>query len=169
MQPNTLFLAGTGFDVHPLKSIETDNHIMLSGIAVPCRYEIIAHSDGDVVLHALTDALLGAIAAGDIGEHFPPTDPQWKNVDSSVFLKHVLNLCKEKQASLVNIDITIICEYPKIKPYKTAMKEHLALLTNLPLQRINIKATTTEKLGFLGRGEGIAAQAIATVKVPDTL
>jgi 2-C-methyl-D-erythritol 2,4-cyclodiphosphate synthase len=160
------FLVGQGFDVHALKPLDHDNHIMLCGIKVPCRFQLIAHSDGDVVLHALVDALLGAIGAGDIGEHFPPTDDRWKNADSSEFIKHAMQLYHEKNAILVNVDVTIIGEKPKILPYKTAMQEKLVSLLKLPLDRMNIKATTTEKLGFLGRSEGIAAQAIVSVKIP---
>ncbi|HLD84304.1 MAG TPA: 2-C-methyl-D-erythritol 2,4-cyclodiphosphate synthase [Coxiellaceae bacterium] len=157
-------LVGTGFDVHALKKAP-QQHIMLCGICVPCDFQVIAHSDGDVALHALTDALLGAIGAGDIGEHFPPTDMRWKGADSTQFLTHALQLCSSKNATLNNIDLTIICEAPKITPYKQAMKEKLILLTGLSSERINIKATTTEKLGFLGRQEGIAAQAIVSVAV----
>lgn len=164
-----IFLSGMGFDVHRLRSLNSPSKIILSGVPVPCEFEVIAHSDGDVVLHALTDALLGAIAEGDIGEHFPPTDSKWKDANSSQFLLHVIALCHEKKATLINIDITIICEQPKINPFKKAMKEKLVNLTDLPFSRVNIKATTTEKLGFLGRGEGIAAQAVVTVKMPEAL
>ncbi len=160
------FLAGHGFDVHALKSVDNESHIMLCGVAVPCRYQIIAHSDGDVALHALVDALLGAIGAGDIGEHFPPSDARWKNADSSQFVQHALQLLREKNAVLVNVDITIIGEQPKILLHKITMKKKLIELLKLDAQRINIKATTTEKLGFLGRSEGIAATAIVSVKIP---
>lgn len=164
---NTLdFLAGTGFDVHPLKTADNAAGIMLCGLHIACPYEVVAHSDGDVALHALVDAMLGAIGEGDIGEHFPPTDPKWKNANSTQFVEHALTLCREKNAALVNVDITIICEHPKISPHKSAMREQLSRVLSLPLNRVNIKATTTEKLGFLGRSEGIAAQAVVSIKVP---
>lgn len=157
------FVSGIGFDVHAVECVDHDHFIMLCGIAVPCRYRLIAHSDGDVALHALVDAMLGALGAGDIGEHFPPTDMRWKNADSSQFVQHALTLCQEKHATLVNADITIIGEEPKILTHKKAMKDKLMQL--LQIDRVNIKATTTEKLGFLGRSEGIAAQAIVSMKV----
>lgn len=165
---NDLFLSGIGFDVHALEPLDHDHHLMICGIKVPARYRVIAHSDGDVGLHALVDALLGTIGAGDIGEHFPPTDPQWKNANSADFVAHALQLCQLHQATLVNVDITLIAEKPKILAHKPAMKARLVALLGLPAERINIKATTTEKLGFLGRGEGIAAQAIVSVKIPHT-
>ena len=160
------FLCGIGFDVHPLKQVESARGIMLCGVLIPCPYEVIAHSDGDVALHALVDALLGAIGEGDIGEHFSPSDSRWKNANSIQFVKHALALCHQKNAIVVNIDITLICEQPKIVPHKSAMKEQLIRLFSLSPERINIKATTTEKLGFLGRSEGITAQAITSIKIP---
>ncbi|OGT26390.1 MAG: 2-C-methyl-D-erythritol 2,4-cyclodiphosphate synthase [Gammaproteobacteria bacterium RIFCSPLOWO2_02_FULL_42_14] len=155
-------VSGIGFDVHALKPAK-NQHIILCGVSIPCDYQIIAHSDGDVALHAIVDAILGTIAAGDIGEHFPPSDARWKNADSTLFLKHTLQLCAEKKATLIHLDVTIIAEVPKINPYKKIMKEKLSEITGLALHHINIKATTTEQLGFLGRKEGIAAQAIATI------
>lgn len=164
------FLSGMGFDVHALVPTSKENNtIPLCGIAVPCPFEIIAHSDGDVALHALVDAILGAIGAGDIGEHFSPNDSQWRNKNSAHFVSHAMQLCREKNATLVNADIIIICEAPKINNYKKLMRENLAALLLLPIDRVNIKATTTEKLGFLGRKEGIAAQAIVSVKMPARL
>ncbi|PIZ05215.1 MAG: 2-C-methyl-D-erythritol 2,4-cyclodiphosphate synthase [Gammaproteobacteria bacterium CG_4_10_14_0_8_um_filter_38_16] len=160
------YLSGIGFDVHALKPISSDHFLFLCGVKIPARYEIIAHSDGDVALHALVDALLGAIGAGDIGEHFPPTDPRWKNADSIQFVQYALQLCREKNAVIVNTDITLICEQPKITPFKKKMREKLVSLLQLDINRINVKATTTEKLGFLGRSEGIAAQAIVSIKIP---
>lgn len=157
------FISGQGFDVHALESLNHDHFIMLCGIQVPCRYKLIAHSDGDVALHALVDAMLGAIGAGDIGEHFPPTDMHWKNADSSQFVEHALALCHQKNAVLINADITIIAEKPKILAYKKMMVEKLVSL--LRCERVNIKATTTEKLGFLGRSEGIAAMATVSMKI----
>lgn len=164
--PHFEFFVGQGLDVHALKPLDHDHSIPLCGVKVPCRFQIIAHSDGDVVLHALVDALLGAISAGDIGEHFPPNDLKWKNADSMQFVKQALQLCAEKQAVLVNVDITIVVEKPKISTYKNAMKGKLVELLGIDLDRINIKATTTEKLGFLGKSEGIAAQAIVSIKIP---
>ena len=160
------FFTGQGFDVHPLAPLDEDHFIMICGIMIPCRFRLVAHSDGDVALHALVDALLGAIGAGDIGEHFPPTDLQWQQADSSQFVLHALQLCHEKNVMLVNVDITIIAEQPKILPFKLAMKEKLMSLLHLSSNRINIKATTTEKLGFIGRSEGIAAMATVSVKAP---
>lgn len=160
------YLSGMGFDVHALEPQDQDSIIMIGGVPISAKYTVIAHSDGDVALHALVDAILGAIGAGDIGEHFPPTDMRWKNADSSAFVLHALTLCAEKNAQLVNVDITLICEKPKINPYKSAIRLHLTSLLSLPAERINVKATTTEKLGFLGRCEGIAAQAIVSIKIP---
>lgn len=159
------FLSGTGFDVHAVEK-HASQSIIVCGVLIPCDYTVIAHSDGDVGLHALVDAILGAIGSGDIGEHFPPTDLRWQNANSAEFVTHALQLCDAKKAILVNVDITLLCEIPKILPYKSLMKKRLSELLTLPEDRINIKATTTEKLGFLGRVEGIAAQAIATVKIP---
>lgn len=160
------FLSGIGFDVHAWHETSEDHFLSLCGVKVPARYKIIAHSDGDVGLHALVDAMLGAIAAGDIGEHFSPSDLRWKNADSALFVQHTLKLYSEKKATLVNVDITFIGEEPKITPFKNKMKEKLSQLLKLNSDRINIKATTTEKLGFLGRQEGLAVQAIVSVKVP---
>jgi 2-C-methyl-D-erythritol 2,4-cyclodiphosphate synthase len=160
------FVSGQGFDVHALETLDHDYHIMLCGIKIPCSFKLIAHSDGDVVLHALVDAMLGAIGKGDIGEHFPPTDDRWKNANSSQFVLHALALCHDSQATLVNVDITILAEKPKISAYKSLMREHLVTLLGLHPERINIKATTTEKLGFLGRSEGIAAMATVSMKIP---
>ena len=161
------FLSGIGFDVHAIVRTDLKNNtIPLCGIAIPSPFKIIAHSDGDVALHALVDAMLGALAEGDIGEHFSPNDPKWKNKNSAYFVTHALQLCENKKAILVNVDITIICEEPKILAYKKSMRENIAKLLFLPIERVNIKATTTEKLGFLGRKEGIAAQAIVSIKIP---
>lgn len=167
MNPNTFhFVAGMGFDVHAFEPCHDTHEIRLCGLSVPSKYRVLAHSDGDVALHALVDALLGAIGAGDIGDHFPPTDMRWKNADSTQFVAHALSLLAEKKAVLVNVDLTIIAEYPRLTPVKAEMKAVLAQMLKLPIARVNIKATTTEKLGFLGRSEGIAAQAIVSVKIP---
>jgi len=163
--PTYDFLTGQGFDVHALEALDHDHHIMQAGVQIPCRFQLIAHSDGDVVLHALVDAMLGAIGQGDIGEHFPPNDAKWKNADSSQFVMHALELCHARGAILVNVDITLIAEKPKITAYKSIMRTHLAKLLGLNSERVNIKATTTEKLGFLGRSEGIAALAVVSVKI----
>ena len=140
---------------------------MLCGVAVPHDCAIIGHSDADVGLHAITDALLGALAEGDIGDHFPPSDAANKNRASTDFLAHALALAAAKQARLTHIDLTLICEAPKIGPHRAAMREKLSALTGLPLSAISVKATTTEGLGFSGRGEGIAAQATATLLLPE--
>jgi len=156
---------GCGFDVHAFRERQEDenNFIRICGIDIEFDKKIEAHSDGDVGIHAAIDALLGAIGSGDIGEHFPPSEAKWKNADSREMLKTINHLLKKKGASIVNLDITIICEKPKISKYKNQMKEELAKILNISATRVNVKATTTEKLGFLGREEGIAAQAVASV------
>lgn len=158
---------GIGFDVHGFRKIENDedNFIRLCGTEIEFDKKILAHSDGDVGIHALIDALLGAIGQGDIGEHFPPSEQKWKNCDSREMLKKVYGIIQKSSASILNIDLTIICEKPKILKYKNKMKEELSSILGISSQRINIKATTTEKLGFIGRGEGIACQAIASVLI----
>ncbi|MBP9791813.1 MAG: 2-C-methyl-D-erythritol 2,4-cyclodiphosphate synthase [Rickettsiales bacterium] len=159
-----LIKVGSGFDAHRFQTTtKADNTIMLCGIAVPCQYEIIAHSDGDVALHALTDALLGTIGAGDIGQHFPPSDNKWKNAASDQFVKFVCGLLKEKNAVINNVDITIIAETPRIGKYREQMRETLAAILEIDQENINIKATTTEGMGFTGREEGIACNAVVTV------
>lgn len=156
---------GTGFDVHAFRAREKDenNFIKICGVDVEFDRKIAAHSDGDVGIHAAIDALLGAIGEGDIGEHFPPSDPKWKNIDSREMLKIVKHLLVKKGATILNLDITIICEKPKISKYKKQMEAELERVLGLSKNRVNVKATTTEKLGFLGREEGIAAQAVASV------
>ena len=158
---------GIGFDVHGFRKIENDedNFIRLCGTEIEFDKKILAHSDGDVGIHALIDALLGAIGSGDIGEHFPPSEQKWKNCDSREMLKKVYGIIQKSSASILNIDLTIICEKPKILKYKNKMKEELSAILGISSQRINIKATTTEKLGFIGREEGIACQAIATLLI----
>ncbi len=158
---------GNGFDVHAFreKQKDEDNFIKIGGISIEFDKKIDAHSDGDVAIHAAMDAILGAIGAGDIGEHFPPSDLKWKNADSRQMLKIVQELLNQKSAKLLNLDLTIICEKPKILKFKTQIKEELAKILLVEKSRINIKATTTEKLGFLGREEGIAAQASASVSM----
>ncbi len=161
---------GIGFDVHGFrpKKVGETNSIRLCGIEIEFDKKIDAHSDGDVAIHALIDALLGSISEGDIGDHFPPTDPKWKNCDSREMLKAVNHLLKKRDATILNLDITLICEKPKISKFKDRMKEELAQVLNIKEQRINIKATTTEKLGFLGRQEGLAAQAVVSIRLTIT-
>lgn len=158
--------SGIGYDVHAfrLKKEGESNHIRIGGIDIEFDRKIEAHSDGDVAIHAIIDAILGAICEGDIGEHFPPSDPKWENCDSKEMLKQVNHLLRKKGAKIINLDLTIICEEPKISKHKAKIKESLAKVLNIDLNRINIKATTTEKLGFLGRKEGIAAEAICNVR-----
>ena len=138
---------------------------MLGGIEVEHSVALTGHSDADVVLHAITDAMLGTINKGDIGTHFPPSDPQWKDVDSAVFLRHSHKLCADNNATLKFIDVTIMAEAPKIGPHREAMQARIAGILELDATRISIKATTTEKLGFTGRKEGIACQALVTVEL----
>lgn len=151
---------GTGFDVHRLQAGED---LWLCGVKIAHSHGLAGHSDADVAIHALVDALLGAIAAGDIGDHFPPSDPQWKGASSDRFLAHAGALVGHAGYAIGNVDVTIICEAPKIGPHKQAMRERLAAILGIDAGLVSVKATTTERLGMTGRGEGIAAQAIATV------
>jgi len=153
---------GMGFDVHAFAG---DGPVMLGGIAVPYARGLAGHSDADVVLHAITDALLGAASLGDIGEHFPPSDPIWKGVSSDVFLSHAVELLRARGAIIDHVDCTIIAEEPKVGPHRTAMRARIAEIMRLSPERVSIKATTTEGLGFTGRREGIAAQAVASVRM----
>ena len=155
--------SASGFDVHRL---EAGEELWLGGVLIPHDKGLSGHSDADVGLHALTDALLGTIAAGDIGTHFPPSDPQWKGADSAQFLQHAASLIADKGGRIDFVDLTLICEAPKIGPHREAMRARIAALLGLSEDRVSIKATTTERLGFTGRGEGIATQAIATVSLP---
>jgi len=148
---------GQGFDVHAFGEGE---FILLGGVRVPHARGIIAHSDGDVALHVLSDALLGALALGDIGVHFPPTDARWKGADSRELLRRCVALVGERGWRVGNVDVTIICEQPKIKPYAQAMREAIAADLAIAVDAVSVKATTSEQLGFTGRGEGIAAQAV---------
>ena len=156
--------AGMGFDVHALAAGE---ELWLGGVRIPHDKGLKGHSDADVVLHALTDAILAALAAGDIGDHFPATDPQWRGAASSLFLKAARGLVEKAGGRIDHVDVTIICEAPRIGPHRQAMRERIAGLLRLPASRVSIKATTTERLGFTGRGEGIAAQAVASVRLPE--
>jgi 2-C-methyl-D-erythritol 4-phosphate cytidylyltransferase / 2-C-methyl-D-erythritol 2,4-cyclodiphosphate synthase len=154
---------GLGFDVHRLGP---GDGLVLMGVRLPGPLRLIGHSDADVGLHAVTDALLGTLGAGDIGSHFPPSDPRWAGADSALFLDHARRLVEAAGGRIEHVDATLICEQPKIGPHRSAMVARLALLLGLAPGRVSIKATTTERLGFTGRGEGIAAQAVATVSLP---
>ena len=165
LSPPRIAVSGTGFDVHRLET--SDKPLMICGVEVPGPLSLVGHSDADVGLHAITDAVLGAVAQGDIGDHFPPSDPQWKGASSDRFLEHALMLAGEAGARLVHVDLTLICERPKVKPHREAMRARVAEITGLPLARVSVKATTTEGLGFTGRREGIAAQAVATVEISE--
>ena len=157
---------GFGFDVH---AFAAGDHVTVCGVRIAHDKALAGHSDADVGLHALTDALLGAIADGDIGTHFPPSDPQWRGADSARFLSHARDLVAARGGRIDHVDVTIICEAPKIGPHREAMRARLADLLRLTLGRTSVKATTTERLGFTGRGEGIAAQAVATVRLPEDM
>ncbi|MBT3765638.1 MAG: bifunctional 2-C-methyl-D-erythritol 4-phosphate cytidylyltransferase/2-C-methyl-D-erythritol 2,4-cyclodiphosphate synthase [Rhodospirillaceae bacterium] len=154
---------GLGFDVHQFCP---GDGVTICGVEIPYDQSLLGHSDADVGLHSITDAILGAIGAGDIGMHFPPSDPQWKGEPSNTFLKHAGDLVVERGGSISNIDVTIICEKPKIGPHRETMRARISEILGVSLERIGVKGTTTERLGFTGRGEGVAAQAIATVKLP---
>lgn len=156
--------SGLGYDVH---SFEDGDRVILGGITIPHDRKLKGHSDADVALHALTDAVLGAIGEGDIGSHFPPDDLQWQGASSDIFLKHAARLLSDKGGVIANIDLTIICEAPKILPHRDDIRRNIAEILALAPERVSIKATTTEKLGFTGRKEGIAAQAIATIRLPE--
>jgi 2-C-methyl-D-erythritol 4-phosphate cytidylyltransferase/2-C-methyl-D-erythritol 2,4-cyclodiphosphate synthase len=155
---------GMGYDVHRLVAGE---ELWLCGVRIPHDKGLSGHSDADVAIHALVDAILGALADGDIGSHFPPSDPQWRGAPSSRFLTHARDLVAQRGGAIVHVDVTIICEAPKIGPHRDAMRARIAELLGIPMPRISVKATTTERLGFAGRGEGIAAQAVATITLPD--
>jgi len=154
------FRTGMGYDVHRLADGE---ELWLCGVKIDHSKGLSGHSDADVAIHALVDALLGAVAAGDIGDHFPPSDPQWKGAASDRFLAHAAMLVAQSGHAIANVDVTIICEAPRIGPHKAAMRARLAAILAIDIGQVSVKATTTERLGFTGRGEGIAAQAVATV------
>ncbi|GAA3921399.1 2-C-methyl-D-erythritol 2,4-cyclodiphosphate synthase [Luteimonas lutimaris] len=147
---------GLGYDVH---AFGDGDHVMLGGVRVAHDRGVLAHSDGDVVLHALCDAMLGALALGDIGRHFPPSDPRWKDADSRAFVRHCADLLRERGWKLGNADVTVVCERPKVGPHADAMRRLIAQDTGVEVDAVSVKATTSETLGFTGRGEGIAAQA----------
>ena len=154
---------GSGFDVHKFTA---GDHIWLCGLKIAHDHGLEGHSDADAGLHALTDAILGAIGAGDIGLHFPPTDERWRGATSSIFLDHAAGLVREKGGTIVHCDVTIICERPKVSPHREAMRAKIAEILRIDVSRVSVKATTTEGMGFTGRREGIAAQAVATVRLP---
>jgi 2-C-methyl-D-erythritol 4-phosphate cytidylyltransferase/2-C-methyl-D-erythritol 2,4-cyclodiphosphate synthase len=155
---------GIGFDVHVLTE---GRPLILCGVTVPHEKGLAGHSDADVGIHALCDAIYGALAEGDIGRHFPPSEATWKDADSARFLRHAAERIRARGGRLANVDVTLICERPKITPHAAAMMARLAELLDVEIDRVSVKATTTERLGFAGRGEGIAAQAVATVLLPD--
>ena len=152
---------GQGFDVH---AFEPGDHVMLCGLAIPHNQGLKAHSDGDVALHALADALLGALALGDIGHYFPDTDPQWKGADSATLLKAIYADLRKAGWQLGNADLTIICQAPKLAPHITPMRQRIADILDCTIDQVSVKATTTEKLGFTGRKEGIAVQAAVLIE-----
>ena len=156
------FRVGQGYDVHRFS--DSGDHVMLCGVRVPHVRGVIAHSDGDVAIHALCDALLGALSLGDIGQHFPDTDATYQGADSCVLLAHVCQLLRQAGWQLGNADITIVAQAPKVLPFRDAMRERLATVMQVSLDKISVKATTTEKLGFEGRQEGIAAHAIVLLQ-----
>ena len=147
---------GNGFDVH---AFGPGDHVTLCGIDVPHDHGLVGHSDADVAMHTVTDAIYGALARGDIGQHFPPSDPQWKGAQSHIFLIHAIELARENGFEISNVDCTIICEFPKIGPHSAAMRARMAQIMGLEEERVSVKATTSERLGFTGRGEGIACIA----------
>ena len=154
---------GQGFDAH---RFGPGDEVWLCGVRIDHDHRLVGHSDADAGLHALTDALLGAIGEGDIGDQFPPTDNRWKGAPSDVFLKHAVELVAAKGGQVINVDVTLICERPKIKPHRAAMRSRLAEILGVNLDQVSVKATTTEEMGFTGRSEGLAAQAVAAVELP---
>jgi 2-C-methyl-D-erythritol 4-phosphate cytidylyltransferase/2-C-methyl-D-erythritol 2,4-cyclodiphosphate synthase len=154
---------GMGFDAH---RFGPGDSVWLCGVQIAHTHALIGHSDADAGLHALTDAILGAIGEGDIGDHFPPSDPRWRGAPSSLFVEHAAALVAARGGRIVNADVTLICERPKIKPHREAMRSRVAALLGLPVDRVSVKATTTEAMGFTGREEGLAAQAVAAVELP---
>jgi 2-C-methyl-D-erythritol 4-phosphate cytidylyltransferase / 2-C-methyl-D-erythritol 2,4-cyclodiphosphate synthase len=154
---------GNGFDVH---AFAEGDHVMLGGIRIPHSRGVTGHSDADVALHALVDAILGALAEGDIGQHFPPSDAQWKGASSDRFLAFACERVRVRGGIIANLDVTVVCEAPRVSPHRDAMRERIAAIAGVSVSRVAIKATTSEKLGFTGRGEGIVAMATATVRLP---
>jgi len=155
---------GQGYDVH---AFGPGDHVWLGGVKIPHTAALVGHSDADVLLHALTDAILGALADGDIGSHFPPSDPQWRGAASDQFLRHAVSLVGKRGGKIAHLDGTLICEAPKVGPHRDTIRARIAEICDLPLHRVAVKATTSEGLGFTGRREGIAAMAIATIRLPE--
>ncbi|WP_299627387.1 2-C-methyl-D-erythritol 2,4-cyclodiphosphate synthase [uncultured Tateyamaria sp.] len=154
---------GNGFDVH---AFGVGDHVTLCGVQVPHSHGLVGHSDADVGMHTVTDAIYGALAQGDIGQHFPPSDPQWKGAESHIFLRHAVNLARDMGFTLSNVDCTLICEFPKVGPHAASMRDAMAKIMGMDPDRVSVKATTSEKLGFTGRGEGIACIATAALVKP---
>lgn len=154
---------GSGYDVH---AFGPGDHVMLGGVRVPHSHGVVAHSDGDVLLHALCDALLGAAGLGDIGQHFPDNDPTWRGAASSRFVTHAVSLLRERGYGIVNADLTLLCEAPRLAAHREAIRQSIAALLGVATDAVNLKATTTEKMGYLGRREGLAAEAIVLISRP---
>jgi 2-C-methyl-D-erythritol 4-phosphate cytidylyltransferase/2-C-methyl-D-erythritol 2,4-cyclodiphosphate synthase len=166
MSPRMAYIThlGTGFDVH---AFTEGDHVWLGGVRIPHSQGVTAHSDGDVILHAATDAILGALADGDIGVHFPPSDPQWRGASSDRFLAYAVERVRSLGGILDHLDVTLLCETPRLGPHREAMRQRIAEIARLRIDQVSLKATTTERLGFTGRGEGLAAQAAATIRMPE--
>lgn len=164
IESNYMIRTGLGYDVHQIQ-LKENSKIFLGGVEIDSEYEIIAHSDGDVVIHAIVDAILGSLSLGDIGHYFPPSEQKWKGASSEIFLSKCTELLRQHSATINNIDVSIVAETPKIKPHIEAMKLRLAEILEITQNQIGIKATTSEKLGFIGRKEGVAAHAVATIRV----
>jgi len=154
---------GSGFDVH---AFGDGDHVMLGGVRIAHTRGVIGHSDADVALHALTDAVLGALADSDIGHHFPPSDPQWKGASSDRFLAFACERVRARGGIIANLDVTVVCEAPRVSPHRDAMRARIAAIAGIATSRVAVKATTSERLGFTGRGEGLVAMATATVRLP---
>lgn len=154
---------GNGFDVH---AFGPGDHVTLCGVQVPYERGLVGHSDADVGMHTVTDAIYGALARGDIGQHFPPSDPQWKGAASDIFLRHAVRMAREMGFEISNVDCTLICEEPKVGPHAAKMRAAMAEIMDLDIDRVSVKATTSERLGFTGRGEGIACIATAALIKP---
>ena len=154
---------GQGFDVH---AFTDGDQVWLGGVSIPHVQGLLGHSDADVLMHAVTDAIYGALAEGDIGSHFPPSDPQWKGASSDIFLRHAAQRVRERGGMIAHVDGTVICEAPKVGPHRDAIRARLAEILGVDVSRVAVKATTSEQLGFTGRREGIAAMALATVRLP---
>ena len=154
---------GNGFDVH---AFADGDHVMLGGVRIAHSRGVTGHSDADVALHALVDAILGALAEGDIGTHFPPSDPQWRGASSDRFLSFACERVRAREGLIAHLDVTVVCEAPRVSPHRDAMRARIAAIAGIAIDRVAVKATTSEKLGFTGRGEGIVAMATATVRLP---